>query len=244
MTDLEDRVRRTLHGMADSVPPSAHARAGFQRRITRRRRLRGTTLVATAAAAVVAAAVVIPVALNRTVENHGIATTPVTTGPPKTAPATPGSGTEDDPWVVTGFTENGVRKEALFWLTSGEQRMCTGVRPRTGKDPAPFCEPVPPTWPVVLGPGPGTNVVTRTVLGDYIRQTGPVPLRDWLVFVTSPEVARLEVRAGDGTVVRSTGGFHTVRGVTFGFYDFGGPPWGFGYTAYDDQGGVVESAIT
>ena len=238
MTDLEDRVRHTLHVMAGAVPPSEGARTGFARRVAARRRARRSALVA-AAAAVVVAGVAVPVALNQdTAHTAG----PATTAPPPGTRAQPPAGTEADPWVITRFTEGGTGKAAVFWVTAGAgRRACMALRPADGAR-EPDCTPLPETWPT--GPGPGTNVLTRGVLSSHIEQTGPAPLRNWLVFTTAPGVTRLEVRAGDGTPVPAAGGFGTTGGVTFRFYDFGGPPWGFGYTAYDARGEVVESAIT
>ncbi len=238
MNDLDDRVRRSLHRLADTVPPSPHARADLERRLARPRR---RPLLVAAAAAVVLAAVALPVALTRHASHR--VTTPATT------PSSPrGAGTEADPFVVASLTDDGVEKAALLWVTEGPggQLMCTALRPVGEDDPAsppgPDCDPVPASCPT--GPHGSGHVRTATVQSDYVLAAGPEQLRELLVFVTAPGVARLEVRAGDGTTVRTTTAFRLPGGVTFAVAEFPGPPWGFGYTAWDARGDVVESAIT
>ena len=249
MMDIEDRVRQTLHGMAADLPPTEGARADFERRLAGRRRGRSTGLVIAAAAAVVVAGVAIPVALNGDAgQRVGQTTTPPP--PPSASSPTSGDGTPNAPVVITTITDGGVEKTVVFWVTDGaERQMCLELRPVDEDDPAtppgPDCDPVPATWPVRLGAGPGTNVLTGGVLSGYIEETGPEPLRNWLRFTTAPGVARLEVRAGDSSPVPLTGGIRLHDGATVHFANFGAAtPWGFGYTAYDDKGNVVENAIT
>lgn len=247
MMDLEDRVRNTLHDLADTMPASRHARADFERRLANRRRGRGPVLAIAAAAAVVAG-VAIPVALNRDT-NHQVGTATTTpSAPTSQATGGPGAGTEADPFVIATVTDSGVEKAALLWVAegSGGQQMCWQLRPVDENDsaspPAPECDPVPATWP--NGPHGGQHVLTTGVLSSYIEGTGPVALRNLMVFVTAPNITRLDVRAGDGRVVENRNAFRLANGVTFSVADFGELPWGFGWTAWDAQGNVVESAIT
>lgn len=254
MMDLEKRVRSTLHTLADSVPPSTDPRADLERRLAVRRPGRGLgrrrpvtrpTLLAAAAAVVViaVAGVVIPLATHRD---------------PVERPATPpGDGlvwssdyawvdAETGPHVLGTFERDGETVDAVAWLRGGE--LCVGEGHHvavgsSGQAPAALvgvsCEQLPTAWPT--GSGPGSMVVTRPVLGGEAIHSGPVP--GLLLFLTAPQVATLDVRSGDGSPV-AVRGLGAAGGSRLFLADFGAAPWGFGYTAKDSEGGVVESAIT
>jgi hypothetical protein len=245
MTDLENRVRYALHTLADTVPPSPDPRADLERRLGRRRPGRGQALVAVAAAAVVVAVagVAIPLATHR--------------DPVERSAAPPGDGlvwssdygwldAEAGPDVLGTFERDGETVDAVAWMRGGE--LCVGeghhvaVGGTSGQTPAALvgvtCDPVPAVWP-----GGPTNslVVTRSVLGEGAIHSGPVP--GLLLFLTAPQVTTLEVRSGDGSRV-TTRELDSVEGMRLFLADFGAPPWGFGYTATDARGTVLESAIT
>jgi hypothetical protein len=72
--------------------------------------------------------------------------------------------------------------------------------------------------------------------------TGPLP--NLLLFLAAPEVTRLVAREGYGTPVPVRELGRTPDFVLF-VADFGpATNAGFGYTAYDNTGAVVEDAIT
>jgi hypothetical protein len=255
MNDLEDRLRSGLHDLAETVPPSPHPRADLERRLARGRRWRTPVLVtaAAAAAAVVLAIVVIPGAVGGR-KQTGDVTTPMLPPPTSRTAATPpeigGSGTEKDPWVLARVTEGGIEKDAVFWLTgsTGNSGWCMRWRAVDPDDqpslPGPECDPLPATWPTgPPGGGPGMHVLQTEVLSNYLARTGP--LQNLMVFITSPTIAKLDVQHGDGstlTSVRELG--RDDDGVTFYLADFGDTAAGFGWTAWDAQGNVVENAIT
>jgi hypothetical protein len=244
MNDLEQRLRHTLHELADGVAPSEGAKEEFHRRLARRRGVRTPALVAAAAVVVLAGAgVAIPLAVERD------------------APAPPAAEEEDGlvwsrdydwletdggPFVIGTFTRDGEVVDVVVWVRNGQ--MCTaeghhvGVGTPAGRPPGALvgttCVDVP-TWPT--GPGNGSYVTSRTVLSAGPPDSGPVP--HLLLFMTAPKVETLEVRRGDGGGV-PTRRFPTSAGVSLFVADFGGSTQGFGYTAYDGTGAVVESAIT
>ena len=85
-------------------------------------------------------------------------------------------------------------------------------------------------------------VQSREVLnGDPADDTGMFAHR--LVFLTDPRVATLAVRRGDGTAARVTELDRDEHAAAF-LADFAGPSDGFGYTAVDADGKVLEQAIT
>lgn len=244
MTDLEQRLRCTLHELADTVPPSENAKADFERRRTASRGIRRPALVAAAAIAVLAGAgVAIPLALQP--DDH----------PPAAEKKTDGLVWSQDydwleadggPYVIADFTRNGAVVDVVVWVRDGE--LCTaeghhvGVGGSTDRTPAALvgtsCDTVP-TWPT--GPRHNTYVVSRAVLSTGTPDSGPVP--GLMLFMTAPEVEVLEVRRGDGSYVQSRR-FDTLGGVSLFVADFKSSTQGFGYTARDYAGTVLESAIT
>ncbi len=223
MNDLEDRLRTTLGELADTVPPSPHARADLDRRLGRAPRRR--VLLTAAAAAAVVAAVTVPLAVSGT----GPVARPAVPLPGGSASASPGV---VDPVVLGRFGDHA----AVLTVPDGE-RMCVAETVPAGQAaPAPTCEPVP-GWPAE----PMGLVITRQVLGEGAPDSGPLP--HLMLFVTAPEVRRLDVRRGDGAPVPVDLVTRT-RDARFFLADFGGSTQGFGYTARDASGAVVEEAIT
>ena len=68
-------------------------------------------------------------------------------------------------------------------------------------------------------------------------------LADRLVFLTDPRVATLAVRRGNGTAVLVTELDRDAHAALY-LADFAGTPHGFGYTARDGAGRILENAIT
>jgi hypothetical protein len=232
MNDLDDRMRSRLEDLADEVPSSPHARADLDRRLARRRTRRSTLAVA-AAAVVVAVGVAIPVALNQADEPGGQRAATATTQTPTTSVPT-GSVS----LILGSFTEDGVEKNAALVL-QGEDQWC--VVAVVNKEPPVLwrddCEPVP-TWPQRESQ---SLVRTSSVLGDGTLYGGPLP--NLLLFVTAPNVETLEVSAGDGEPV-SVDVVVSRLDAKFFLAEFSATPAGFGYTAKDAAGNVLESAIT
>lgn len=231
MNDLEDRLRATLGDLADGVPPSPHPRADLDRRLTRHRTKRSTFAIA-AAAAVVVAGVVIPVAINGgggEPDGQRAAATPTTL-----TPAT-GSKLGDNKVLIAEYTEDGIEKS--FWLVPEGDRFCV-VQHLTGQPSTPDeCHAVP-TWPQQE---PMTLVHSFSVFDPGISSSGP--LSRMLLFVTAPNVETLEVTDGTGY---QAGVSRLVQqpNATFLMAVFGESSAGFGYTAKDAAGNVLESAIT
>jgi hypothetical protein len=156
----------------------------------------------------------------------------------------------EGPVVLGEVTENGKRWQALVFLerhpSNGgwANRVCVvGVAPGAAPNDvnrhpnSAGCEPVH-QWPVGAPP---RKVESRTVLGGQTLGGGPFP--GLLLFITAPEVSRLDVREayGKSVPVRELG--RTGELVLY-LADFGTTHLGFGYTAWNAQGAVVESGIT
>jgi hypothetical protein len=244
MNDLEQRLRYTLHELADTVPQSENPKARFERRLTASRGIRKPALVAAAAVAVLAGAgIAIPLAMQSDAP------------PPAAEKKTDGLRwshgydwvhAQSGPHVLGTFTEDGETVEAVAWVKDGE--LCVGAGHRVavgGSNDRPpgalvdvTCAAVP-TWP--SGPA-ASHVATRAVLSDGLTlDSGPVP--GLMLFLTDPVVTDLEVRRGDGepAAVRE---LDRTDGLNLYLADFAGSSQGFGYTAWDAAGNVVESAIT
>lgn len=237
MNDLDERLRESLHRLADTVPASQNARADLDRRLARGPGRR--VLLAVAAAVVVVAAVAVPIALSGGEPGTG----PVATMPP--GPPEPSeTGDPRLPGYLAGPVELGSFGDHGAVLSvqpkGGGEQMCVAetVPSDEALPPEATCEPVP-TWPA--GPGGTGFVETRAVLGGATLDSGPLP--HLMLFVTAPEVHTLVVRAGDGTPVPVDLVAQTP-GARFFLADFGGSTQGFGYDATDAAGTVLESAIT
>lgn len=253
MTELEERLRNSLREAAGTVPRNPHARADFERRLAERRTARfRTALLATAAAAVVMVGIAIPVVMNQdddpaqehamrtpapTSSNTSESTSAGTGGPPVSKHGYLFAG----PVELGSFVEEGVERTAVLTVEqNGDgERMCLVVHPNTGSSaPGTGCEPVP-TWPT--GPGGTGYVATHAVLGGETLESGPLP--DLMLFMAAQAVTTLEVHNG----VSSPVGVNLVAvspGARFYLADFNGSTQGFGYTAKDNAGNVIETAIS
>lgn len=252
MPEVEDRLRAALSAIADEVPTSIHARAELDRRLAAGRRHRRVPVWAAAAAAVVVAgAVAVPVALNRDQPPSGLGST---TAPPEVTTSPPEStDLRDLPWpyrtprsAIAWHGEGAAFREFMVAMNhDGEVCYVLEGRyehPVTLED---RCEPLP-DW------GPDHFVESRALHDVDLLMPSPVrdQLADRLVFLLAPEVARLVVRRADGselavwTMYNEEVGVTEVEGQGFVLADFAGPYEGFGYTAYDGEGNVLEEAIT
>jgi hypothetical protein len=232
MNDIEDRLRTALHDLADGLPASQHARADLDRRLARGTG-RGRVLAIAAAAAVVAA-VTVPVVLSQDGDPaNGRA---ATSAPPLTS-ASPLSEYISQP--LGSFTdENGVRTSAMLsvgFRGAGENWCVSAAVGEVDVSNVP-CEPMP-TWPTEHN----SLVLSRGVLSGGVLFSGPLP--NLLLFVTAPQVAELEVREAHGQPVPVRRLVMTT-GATFFLAEFPESYSGFGYTAKDADGNVVEQAIT
>jgi hypothetical protein len=244
MTDLEQHLRDTLHELADTVPPSANAKADFERRRTAHRGVRRPALVAAAAAVAVlaGAGVAIPLALDEP-------------SPPAAEKKTDGllwsrgydwPHADSGPHVLGTFDQDGRTVDAVAWVQGGD--LCVGagrlvaVGGQNERPPGALvdvtCGAVP-RWP--SGPEHSTHVETRPVLPGDGLDSGPVP--GLMLFLADPVVTDLEVQRGDGSGV-SVRELDRIDGLALFLADFAGSTQGFGYTAYDGAGNVVEGAIT
>lgn len=244
MTDLEQRLRYTLTELADTVPSSTNPKADFEQRLAAGRKIRRPALVAAAAVAVLAGAgVAIPLALDNE------------PSPPAAEKNTDGLmwshgydwlHADSGPHVLGSFDRDGETVDAVAWVQDGELCVGAGHRVAVGEQnerpPGALvdvtCEAVP-RWPT--GPEHSTRVATRAVLSDGGIDSGPVP--GLMLFLTDPVVTELEVRRGDSSPV-SVRELDRIDGLNLFLADFAGSTQGFGYTARDAAGNVVESAIT
>jgi hypothetical protein len=227
MPDIEDRLRTALDALADEVPPSESATAELTSRLSARDRARMRVPVLTAAAAalvLVVGAVVVPI-MTRDNVPAGQAN--------RAAPTTSGAPLPELGTVV----RDGERLTAVGYLDG--RQYCTVLLLRGSPAGRLSCEPVPAHWPG----GPANSLVeTRELLnGDPADDAGMLAQR--LVFLTDPRVATLTARRGTGTAVRVTELDRNASAALF-LADFAGPTEGFGYTARDSAGRVLEEAIT
>lgn len=234
MTGIEDRVRDSLHELGESLPASTHPRADFERRLAHRRARRWRApLLVTAAAAVVVAAVVVPVALRSDGDlGPGTALT--------THPSSPDEMSPGEPPVLGSYVDNGVRRQALLTFDNAGS-WC--VSPTYSPDETPIeatCLPIP-AWPITYGiPDHKSYVEVQGVLSGQTPHSGP--LANVQVYLTAPEVTRLEVgdSAGDPVPVRLV---EELPEAKFYVAEFPETSAGFRYTAWDANGVVLNSAI-
>jgi hypothetical protein len=241
MNDLDDRLRSTLHELAGTVPATPHARVDLARRLVRRNR---RPMLVAAAAVVVAATVVVSVALNQSGDPAPgrLTTTPLTESPIPSATTTTKlpNGDLAGPVEVGRFETADITYVAMLSviaMNNGEHWSIEAYGP-PGQAWTFGSADIVPTWPAEV---PGRFVMTHSVLGEGGVDTGP--LSNLMLFVTSPAITTLEVRRGDDqpATVRQVA---KTAGATFYLADFAGPTAGFGYTAKDAAGNVLESAIT
>jgi hypothetical protein len=254
MPEIEDRLRAALDILADEVPRSIHARAELDRRLAGRgRRRRVPVWAAAAAVVVVAGAVAVPVLLNRgqpPSDRLGLTkeSPSLTTSPPES------TNLRDIPWPyrtprspIAWNDEEGAAFRELHVAISDDGEFCYVLEgryenPVTREDE---CEPLP-EW------GPGHFVESRSLRDVELAMPATIrdQLADRLVFLVASEVTRLTVRRGDGSVLPLWSrwdqqvGVTAIEGQGFALADFAGPYDGFGYTAYDSAGDVLEEVIT
>jgi len=244
VNDLEKELRYTLHELADSVPQSENPKADFERRLTNRRGIRSRpVLVAAAAAVVIAFGVAIPLAVHRD--------EPLPPAAKKADGLLWSHGydwlhAESGPHVLGTYTEDGRPVDAVAWVQDGE--LCVGaghlvaVGGQNDRPPGALvdvsCEAVP-TWPT--DPQHSSHVETRPVLPDGGIDSGPVP--GLMLIMADPVVTDLEMSSGDGSAV-AVRELDRIDGLVLYLADFAGSTQGFGFTALDAAGNVVESAIT
>lgn len=244
MNDIEDRLRTGLHDLADTVPPSQDARADLEHRLTRRGR---RPLLVAAAAAVVLAAVVVPVALtqggNQEASQGTTAPPSGTVRPWGTTTSKLPNGDLTGPIELVRFDENGASLAAVLSVTAmtDGEHWCIDVDVPAGYSTSlsSYCDIVP-TWPA--SNPPDSIVLTHAVLSDgQTLYSGPTP--NLMLFITSPQVASLEVTEAYGRQV-TVNQVAKTSGATFYLADFPETHAGFGYTAKDAAGNVLETAIT
>lgn len=234
MMDLENRLRSTFTEMADEQPPSADPRGDLERRLATRGRSGWRTPVLVAAAAAVVAAVAVPVVVFSGSGGSGSLPAGSAGTQPNTQSSEPGEsefpmpdrGEGRDP--MGGYRDNGTFWS--FFAIAGGVEVCSAeadLEALTCSE-AQFGEP--PEGHAVL---------------TFALDPANGPMGSKTLFVSSPQVATLEVRDSAGANV----GLVTLGpdgGGTPSIYmaDFGGPADGFGYTAKDADGNVIEEALT
>jgi hypothetical protein len=242
MNDLDDRLRTTLGQLAGTVPPSTHPRADLERRLARRGR---RPMLVAVAAAVAVAALVVSVALS---QSGDPAPRRVATPPPEVFTGGGGRTTYTLPnGDLAGPVELGrfeyerdtlVAMLSVVAMNDGEHWNIRVYGPVDNTFPF-GASYVVPTWPTK--DPPGRVVETYPVLGEEGMDSGPLP--QLKLFVTSPQVTTLVVRRADGQPV-TVNQVATTPGANFYLADFAGSTEGFGYTAKDAAGNLLEEAIT
>lgn len=249
-TDMTDRLRRGLVALADDAPASRDAWAEQERRLaTGRVRLRRGPLFVAAAAVVVLATAVPVVVLGNDGGGQPAGAPPDTDVAGQSPPADP-----DGPFPLGDFTDLGRAWSAWVILerpptpspVGWSRRVCVVAVPagRPTDDPdrhpnSAGCLDEPP-WPAGQ---PEPEVHTRAVLPAANGPVASGPLPGLLLFLAVPAVARLEAREAYGAPVPVRELARTADMVLF-VGDFGRSHEGFGYTAYDSSGAIVEQAIT
>lgn len=227
MMDLEQRVRRELHDLADSVRLPTDPRADFERRLTERPAPetrspgRWPTMLAAAAAAVVAA-VAIPMALN----GNGPGGDPVRVS--SSTPAAP----PVQKVVLASVVDQGVESEAI--LTVDGEIWCLDIEYSTA--PKSWCQTA--TWPRQADGVDNGWVLTQLVLGEELSPADTTP--DRMLFVTAPAVSTLVVTDAAATAVplREVA---TSENARFYLAEFPVTHEGFRFTAKDAAGNVLDT---
>ncbi|HEU5473067.1 MAG TPA: hypothetical protein VFV67_20670 [Actinophytocola sp.] len=249
MTELERRLRTGLDSLAATVPPSENPWAEQQRRLAADRRPPHRLLLAGAAAAVVAGSLVLVPAL--VVSRPAAPPTP----PPTTAPPSevPWMRVIAGPFALGRYTAGPVTREVITFVKREPgaagwiNRLCVvstyvGTAEPTSPDSfaaiSPDCVLLPTEWPARQPPG---LVQTHTILDGGVLGGGPLP--GTLLFVTAPQVAKLEVCAGDGSPATVKELARTAELVLFQA-QFATSYVGFCFTARDAAGTVLDSGIS
>jgi hypothetical protein len=225
MMDLEDRLRGTFNDMADELPPSGNPRGDLERRLAGRGQQRWRTPALVAAAAAVVAAVAVPVMVF-----GGSGTIPVGSGTTQSAEPTSQSQEPDDGRQVLAGGNNDVGTNWTVYAIPGGAEFCTEVDPATAESCSQAQFGVPPEGHVVL------TFAMEPADGQTASKLLP--------FVTAPEVAELLVRdhAGEQVTVAKLASGEGEPSLFVAEFD--GPTDGFGYTAKDANGTVLEEALT
>lgn len=254
MIELEERLRSALAGLAEELPPSPDPLVEQRRRQVRRRRPAARRpMLAAAAAAVVAAIGVIPAAITHDALPGG-GTSAGQFAPPSTEPRRgdpspdgPYQAISDGPYPIGEFTEGDRTWSVLTFLErypvgSGWAHRACAVAVTPGATPND-----PNRHPASAGctawaDWPTPNLV-HTMAALRGQAPGGGPLANRLLFLAAPEVARLEVREAYGQPVRVT---ELARQPDLALYvaEFPASSAGFGYTARDASGAVLESGIS
>ncbi len=234
MMDLENRLRSTFTEMADEQPPSADPRGDLGRRLADRGKQGWRTPALVAAAAAVVAAVAVPAIVfgGEGGDPPGPGTS-VSVGDQAAQPEAGGM-------VMIGtFKQDGETLEAFAWLEGTE--VCVRVLTVDGQEVKtttgdPVCAVVEDVQLPV-----DQLVQALAVLPQDAPDTGPLP--NLMLFLTEPQVATLEVRdhAGAPVDVRE---IDANDDATLWLVDFAGQTQGFGFTAKDENGTVLEEALT
>jgi hypothetical protein len=225
MMDLENRLRSTFTEMADEQPPSADPRGDLERRLATRGKGGWRTPALVAAAAAVVAAVAVPVVVF-----GGSGTVPVGSGTTQSAEPTSQSQEPDDGRQLLSGGNNDVGTNWNVYAIPGGVEVCFESYSSTGESCSQAQFGVPPEGHVVL------TFAMEPADGQMASKL--------LLLVTAPEVAELLVRDHAGEQV-SVARLASGEGEPTVFAaDFVGPVDGFGYTAKDANGTVLEEALT
>jgi len=233
MNDLEDRLRATLRKAADVVPPSQHARADLERRLSRRRPSRGLVLAVAVAAAVIAG-VAVPVALNQDSGSPG----------GRAATMSAMGGGLPGPVVLGEYTKDGVRWSEVLTVEleedNGKEKELVCIRsiapgqPNSGSG---GCQEVPSSWP----DGPYNGALSGQRGWVSSGRSSSLDLPNLWVTIAAPQVATLEFRLTDGTPVPARMVAETSDVKAFVAETEGGVIKQRGYTAKDAAGNLLEA---
>lgn len=237
MPEFEDRLRSGLAALTADAPRPIHPRAELDRRLTARYGTqRRMPILAAAAAAVMIAAVAIPIALNQDSTDGGLppaaSQEQQTTAVPSRADV---SAYVQRPQPITSAGQ-GADQVHLGMGLNRDSRLCFLA---LDADEHPIsdavCEPTP-TWSA-------DHMVESRSLSDVtagltIPSALDHEIADQMVFITAPEVIRLDITKDNGTPVNPTGGWWPQ--LYWSLADFDGPADGFGYAAYDINDNLLE----
>jgi hypothetical protein len=245
MTNLESRVRHTLHELADTVPHSTDPRAELDRRLARRRTATRPALAVVSAGVVAAAAVVAVVAVPLALDGDSTPPPTVEQGDEPAPPSNYDWPAEVGPHVLGTADRDGERVDAVTWVRAGQVCIGEGRRVPTagpGSLTDVSCQEVPAAWPYAY---PGQPEVQQYVLTMGVL-TGPAPhsgpFRHLMFFVTAPQVTTMEVGDWSGAPVEVRL-VDANEGARFYVAEFPETTAGLRYTARDANGTALDSAI-
>ncbi|HET9144324.1 hypothetical protein [Actinophytocola sp.] len=245
MTESEDRLRAGLAELAERVPPSEDAWAEHRRRLTARPQPDRRPVLAVASVAVVVAALLIGSVLarsNRTAESGQSSPATASANPSGFgAPVYPDASVDRGPFDLGVFTVGNTHWRASTFVDLSRElpRVCVVIAPINSAAPTPNDPPAPP--PDCAPLRGGGKLESRAVRAATVPVIGPMPGK--LLFLTVPQVATLDVCAGDGTPAAVTELARTDALVLY-VADFPAGYEGFCFTAKDSAGEVVSAGIT